>query len=129
MTPKELAISILKAARRNDLHKARIAFADMTPEQMQESYGQGGQTRQQILNSFEKRDTELEAAIKWAEQHETERQFVNQSASVDRETVEETDVRILHGQDNKLKPDRCNSVLIGQAYSFEGTMPAPWPSH
>lgn len=66
MTPKDKAIIILEATRGDNAIRARLAFRGCTPEQMQELYGESGETRQAILDSYEKEEAEHQSAIDWA---------------------------------------------------------------
>ena len=65
MTPKEKAIAILERTMRNDAVKARMAFKGRTPEQMQELYGNSGETCQAILDAYEKAEREHKEALEW----------------------------------------------------------------
>lgn len=65
MTPKEKAIAILEATKGDNAYRARMAFRGRTPEQMQELYGQSGETCQAILDGYEKEEREHQAAIDW----------------------------------------------------------------
>jgi hypothetical protein len=62
---KELAIRALNNMMGDNTVRARIAFRNCTPEQMQEQYGQSGQTRAQILAGYEEHDVKVQAAIDW----------------------------------------------------------------
>lgn len=65
MTPKEKAIAILEATKVDNACRARMTFRGRTPEQMQELYGQSGETCQAILDGYEKEEREHLAAIEW----------------------------------------------------------------
>jgi hypothetical protein len=62
---KELALRGLSYLRGDDLERARAAFRGLTSRQMQEQYGQSGQTRQQILDGYEQHAREVEGAVAW----------------------------------------------------------------
>lgn len=65
MTPttKRLVIDALIRLQGDDVFRARHAFKRLTPAQMQEQHGQSGQTRQQVLASYEQHYAEVQAAI------------------------------------------------------------------
>lgn len=65
MNSKELAIRALESMQSDDLYRARAAFKNYTPEQMQEQHGQSGKTRAEILSVYEKANAEIDAAIAW----------------------------------------------------------------
>lgn len=60
-----LIIRALENMRGDDTIRARAAFRHCTPEQMQEEYGEGGMTRQEILDGYTARDARVDAAIQW----------------------------------------------------------------
>ena len=62
---QELAILALHELRGDDLRRARAAFRDCTPEQMNGLYGQSGLTRNAILRGYEEHSARCDAAIKW----------------------------------------------------------------
>jgi len=62
---KELAIRALGNMMGDNTARARAVFRNCTPEQMQEQYGQSGQTRAQILAGYEEHDATVLAAINW----------------------------------------------------------------
>lgn len=62
---QKLAISALGNMMGDNTARARAAFRNFTAEQMQEQYGQSGQTRAQILGDYEKHDAKVQAAIDW----------------------------------------------------------------
>jgi hypothetical protein len=70
MTPRQNAIRIIKQSFGDDLERARLAFAGLTPEKMDEQYGQSGQTRRQIIEGYEQSRHEHQAALDWVESHE-----------------------------------------------------------
>ena len=65
---QELAIRALRALRSDDTAKAKAAFRDMTPKQMQEQHGKSGMTRAEILAGYEANDARIDAAIAWVQQ-------------------------------------------------------------
>lgn len=62
---QELAIRALGNMMGDNTARARAAFRNRTPEQMQEEYGQSGQTCAQILADHEAHDAKIQAAIDW----------------------------------------------------------------
>lgn len=62
---KELAMRALSAMRGDELPRARAAFRNFTPLQMQEPHGQSGETRAQILADYELHEARIQAAIDW----------------------------------------------------------------
>jgi hypothetical protein len=58
-TTKKLLLRLIEQHRGDDLYRAKAAFRGLSPEQMQEQYGASGQTRQQILDDYQRRDDEL----------------------------------------------------------------------
>ena len=62
---QKLTIQLLSNQIGDNTARARAAFRNCTTKQMQELYGQSEQTRAQILNGYEKRDAEIQAAIDW----------------------------------------------------------------
>ncbi len=49
----------------DDLERARRAFNGLSPEQMQENYGQSGRTRQEILDEYVRERALATAAMKF----------------------------------------------------------------
>ena len=62
---QELAIRALGNMMGDDTARARAAFRNRTPEQMQEQYGQSGKTCAHILADYEAHDAKVQAAIDW----------------------------------------------------------------
>jgi hypothetical protein len=62
---QERAIRALGNMMGDNTARARAAFRNCTPEQMQEQYGQSGQTRAQILADYEAHDAKVQAAMDW----------------------------------------------------------------
>lgn len=62
---QKLAISALSNMMGDNTERARAAFRNLTPEQMQEQHGQSGRTRAQILSEYEEHDAKVQAAIDW----------------------------------------------------------------
>lgn len=62
---QELAIRALRNMLGDNTARAKAAFRNRTPEQMQEQYGQSGRTCAQILADYEAHDAEVQAAIDW----------------------------------------------------------------
>lgn len=64
---KKLAIQALHQRKGDNLARARAAFRNCTPAEMQEQYGQSGRTRAEILQEYEDYEFEVAAAITWVE--------------------------------------------------------------
>jgi hypothetical protein len=60
-----LAIRALSNMMGDDSARARAAFRNCTPEQMQQEYGESGKTRARILADYEAHDDKVEKAILW----------------------------------------------------------------
>jgi len=65
--PKATIKRALESFRGDDLYRARMAFKTRTPEQMQQPYGQSGQTCAQILEGYQQHDAAVNAALVWLE--------------------------------------------------------------
>lgn len=65
---QKLIISALGNMIGDDTVRARAAFRNLTPEQMQEQHGQSGRTRAQIIAGYEERDAKVRAAINWVKE-------------------------------------------------------------
>ena len=64
---KQLVIKALYQMTGDNLERARSAFRNKTPEQMQEQYGLSGQTCAEILAEYEEYEAKVDAAIAWVE--------------------------------------------------------------
>jgi len=62
---QQLATQALTNLRGDDTARARRAFSQFTPKEMQEQHGQSGKTRAQILSEYEAYDAKVDAAIAW----------------------------------------------------------------
>ena len=62
---RQMAIKALKNQKGDDSYRAKMAFRNCTPEQMQQEYGQSGETRQAILDGYLNRDAKIDRAIEW----------------------------------------------------------------
>ena len=62
---KDLACHALGQLRGDDLARAQRAFANYTPEQMSQEYGQSGKTCAEILAGYETFNDAVNAAIDW----------------------------------------------------------------
>jgi len=60
-----LAIRALSNMMGDDSARARAAFRNCTPEEMQQEYGASGKTRAQLLAGYEAHDDKIEKAILW----------------------------------------------------------------
>ena len=67
MDPKEVLRRALGQYQGDDLARARAAFRNCTPEQMQQEHGFSGQTRAQILAGYEQHAADCAAALRWLE--------------------------------------------------------------
>lgn len=67
MTPKQMAIYALQAVKGDDLYRARSAFKNYTPEQMQEKYGASSKTCAEIIAGYEEHERQINEAIAWVE--------------------------------------------------------------
>lgn len=65
MTSKQITISALKQYKGDDLYRATRAFAGYSKNQMQEQHGQSGQTRQEILDGYQKHADACDVALAW----------------------------------------------------------------
>ncbi len=64
--PKEVILYALKNSRGDDLERAETAFKDLSPQELDEQYGQSGKTCQQILDDYRDHRKEIDNAIVWA---------------------------------------------------------------
>ena len=64
---KKLALLGLYQLLGDDLIRARNAFRNCTPEQMEQQHGQSGKTRAEIIAEYEAHDAKIKAAIVWLE--------------------------------------------------------------
>lgn len=62
---KQLAIKALEQMRGDDLYRARAAFRNCTPKEMNAKYGMSDQTRAEILAGYEVHDAKVTAALVW----------------------------------------------------------------
>ena len=62
MKPSETLRRYVRNARGDYLHRARAAFRNCSPEQMNSQYGQSGKTRNEIIADYERFDAEWQAA-------------------------------------------------------------------
>jgi len=60
---KKFVIDCINQRRCDDFYRAKLAFRNCTPEEMNQEYGQSGQTRQQILDGYEQREKQCDEAI------------------------------------------------------------------
>lgn len=65
MTVKQTIVDALNRYKGDDLYRARAAFRNRTPAQMQEQYGQSGQTCAEIVAGYEKHETKVNDALDW----------------------------------------------------------------
>ena len=62
---QECVIQVLETVKGDDLYRARMAFKNLTLEQMNQEYGQGGKTCAQIIAEYEEHDARVNALIDW----------------------------------------------------------------
>ena len=62
-TVKEFVIDCIKQHRGDDLYRAQCAFGNCTPTEMNELYGESGQTRQQIIDGYKAHQQKCNEAI------------------------------------------------------------------
>jgi len=58
-----LALKALRAYHGDDYERARMAFAWLSPAQMQEQHGHSGETRQEILDGYRQHAETIDQAI------------------------------------------------------------------
>jgi hypothetical protein len=63
--PRETVLRVLKGAKGDDSYRAKMAFRNLSPEQMAKEYGESGKTHYQIIQEYEAHDKKIEEAIKW----------------------------------------------------------------
>lgn len=65
MTPeqKNQIIDVLNRSKSDDLQRARLAFRNYTPEQMQGQWGMSGKTCAEILRGYEEHDSRINGLI------------------------------------------------------------------
>jgi len=64
---RQMAIEALKSQKGDDTYRAKLAFRNCTPEQMQQEHGESGESRQTILDRYISTDAKIDEAIKWLE--------------------------------------------------------------
>ena len=62
---RELTIQALENMRGDDLERAKRAFRNCSPEQMNQEYGESGRTRNEIINAYYEKETKINEAIEW----------------------------------------------------------------
>ena len=65
-----IAIEALEQMKSEDLARCRRAFRSYTPEEMQEEYGNSGDTCAEVLAGYERADAKIQAAINWVKDQE-----------------------------------------------------------
>ena len=60
-----IAIEALEQMKSEDLARCRWAFRNHTPEQMQEEYGNSGDSCAEVLAGYQRADAKIQAAINW----------------------------------------------------------------
>lgn len=66
---KSFVLSVLRNNIGDDHIRAQMAFQNLTNEQMNQEYGQSGQTCKQILDGYLERKRKIEAMIKEFEEN------------------------------------------------------------
>lgn len=64
-THKQYILDFLRNGQGDDLERAKMAFGRLTPEQMNEQYGQSEQTCAEILRGYEEQRHTHVSAIEW----------------------------------------------------------------
>lgn len=64
-TRQQILLAALNNYLGDDLYRAKSAFRNCTPEQMQGLYGESGKTRQQIVDEYQTHDDEVINTIDW----------------------------------------------------------------
>lgn len=67
MTNKEYVLRHLRNGRGDDLERCRKAFAQYTPEELNEPHGESGVLRRDLLRRYEEQRAQHEAAVAWVE--------------------------------------------------------------
>jgi len=65
-TPKQVILNALQNHRGDDLERATAAFRNFSDKQLDEQWGQSGQTCRQILEEYRAHTEEVEMAIEFA---------------------------------------------------------------
>lgn len=60
---KQFIVSCIEQHRGDDFYRAGLEFRDCTPKEMSQPYGQSGQTRQQILDSYKEHERQCNEAV------------------------------------------------------------------
>ena len=60
---KTFIIDCINQHRCDDLARAKAAFRGLSPEEMQQKYGQSDQTRQEIVDGYAQREAQCDEAI------------------------------------------------------------------
>jgi hypothetical protein len=70
MTKKSynLILQAIKERRGDNLERAKAAFRNCTPDEMKRQYGQSGNTRQEVIDGYQRHVDEVNAALKDFEQ-------------------------------------------------------------
>jgi len=67
MTIKTTLLAALRQYRGDNLERARMAFRGLSPEKMDEQYGESGMTRREILEGYERHAAEVDSARMFVE--------------------------------------------------------------
>ena len=62
---QKYVIQVLETVKGDDLYRARMAFKNLTMDQMNQEYGQSGKTCAQIIAEYEEHDARVNALIDW----------------------------------------------------------------
>jgi hypothetical protein len=64
-TESEKIVSIIENWKGDDLYRAQMAFRNLSVAQMNEQYGQSGQTCAQIVEGYRQHNAEADRLIAW----------------------------------------------------------------
>jgi len=59
------ALDMLRYCREDELVCKQVFFRQFTPEQMEQQFGKSGKTRNQIVEEYQARIDQVDAAIAW----------------------------------------------------------------
>ena len=97
----KLAIRALSIFTNDNAARARATFRGMTPEQMDEPYGESGLSRAQILLEYDQAEDDVESAIAW----------VRRVSGIDNaQAVESIEIEGTHPDDLKVQREWLNKL-------------------
>ena len=65
MEHKDYILKAMQSMRGDDLERVRMSFANLSSAKMKEQFGQSGQTRSEVLKSYEEQRKCHDDAIAW----------------------------------------------------------------